>query len=412
MTGLVKKTILSALDNEEKLSVLRAVAEKPGQSITELRKNTGMSYSTLHKYLNQLDRAGFLASRPVSDVRLKKVYSPTDLCVTVSAQELVTKKPVQNAKLREALLDAGVSTAFADELSMSGTTNEAAQASLSSKIAEIQKASQVLRSLYSTSVSRVLSDNAWVREKTALGELEVMNYTNNFMSLFHDLKPVFERGLVLNGKQLTRKPKRLLSALSIAAQLIQRTQNFTDEHVLREFNFMIAEFSGKVLENELKEALQFFIYQCDATQHTTIELCDSAPPYRRYEKVTETSFKKLEREAARVNDTLISLLRDEKRRGKKFSELSIAWKSFKGKPAPTDLACAVINSPASGVQTSKSVIVPYNFSGLAQVFRLNVPSPADNRKALSVLDGYRREFEKQSRLAALGNVKAYCTLLR
>ncbi|MBI4214678.1 hypothetical protein HY546_01660 [archaeon] len=332
------------------------------------------------------------------------------MTATISAKGLVLEKPVQNSKLLEALLEAGVTRQLAEDIAKAGVTSEAAQTALTTRISEIQKANSVIRSLYASSTSKCLSESAWLREKTSIGTLKVENYSNNFLSITHDLRPVFENGLVINGKPVTRKPKRLLSALSIAVQLIQHTQGLTEEHVMRDFNFMIADFSRRARDGELNEALQFFVYQCDATQPTQIEINSHCPLALKSEKMTDTPIGKMEKEAKRVSDALVSLMRDEKEYGKEFKNISIAWKSPNGTLVPEGLACSVKESHADGALAPCGETIPYGFTGFAQVFRLNNGTTSDEKNARTLLEEYRREFESQKRMSLFGRVRAYCVL--
>ncbi|OGI16048.1 hypothetical protein A3K63_02120 [Candidatus Micrarchaeota archaeon RBG_16_49_10] len=67
--------VCKALNCETKLRIVDLIFRKGSKSITDVRNGLNLSFSTTHKYLNQLEEANILSSNEVTENnRKKKIY--------------------------------------------------------------------------------------------------------------------------------------------------------------------------------------------------------------------------------------------------------------------------------------------------------------------------------------------------
>src|SRR3990172_6046416 len=86
LTDIAKK--VKALDNPVKLNILSSLVESGSLSISEIAKKLSINFSTAHKYLEQLQAAGMVTSRQISDNRLKRMFFVKDFCIELSPKNL------------------------------------------------------------------------------------------------------------------------------------------------------------------------------------------------------------------------------------------------------------------------------------------------------------------------------------
>ena len=79
---------LQALDNEVKLKILALLVEEGSKSITDISKDLDINFSTAHKYLEQLEAAGLVTSKQVSENRLKRLFYVKDFDIELSPKGL------------------------------------------------------------------------------------------------------------------------------------------------------------------------------------------------------------------------------------------------------------------------------------------------------------------------------------
>jgi len=78
-----------ALDREEKLKIVNLIAKDGEDSVTDVRKKLNLSFSTTHKYLNELEDAGILkSSLKTIGGRQKRMYSLTDFQIILDPLKL------------------------------------------------------------------------------------------------------------------------------------------------------------------------------------------------------------------------------------------------------------------------------------------------------------------------------------
>ena len=75
---------IKAVDNPIKLKILALLIEEGSKSITDISKDLDINFSTTHKYLEQLEAAGLVTSKQVSENRLKRLFYINDFDVQLS----------------------------------------------------------------------------------------------------------------------------------------------------------------------------------------------------------------------------------------------------------------------------------------------------------------------------------------
>ena len=67
---------IKALGKKDKLDIINLILLKGEKSITDVRNELKLSFSTSHKYLDELEKAGLLKSKiEKKGKRIKKLYS-------------------------------------------------------------------------------------------------------------------------------------------------------------------------------------------------------------------------------------------------------------------------------------------------------------------------------------------------
>jgi len=79
-----------ALNNNTKLSILSLLAEEGTKSVTDVSKNLKINFSTAHKYLEQLEKAGLVKSRQETRNRLKRMFTIQDFSINLSPKRIVS----------------------------------------------------------------------------------------------------------------------------------------------------------------------------------------------------------------------------------------------------------------------------------------------------------------------------------
>lgn len=91
-----------ALNEKEKLQIVDLILTKGKKSITDVKSELNLNFSTAHRYLNELENAGILTSeKTIEGGRQKKMYSvrkfkftldPISLSSLVGGDSIKTKK--------------------------------------------------------------------------------------------------------------------------------------------------------------------------------------------------------------------------------------------------------------------------------------------------------------------------------
>ena len=76
------------LDNEVKLRILALLTETGAKSITDISKQLNLKFSTAHKYLEQLERTGFVRSKQEHENRLKRMFYIQDFYININPSNI------------------------------------------------------------------------------------------------------------------------------------------------------------------------------------------------------------------------------------------------------------------------------------------------------------------------------------
>jgi len=92
---------IQAIDNEVKLKILALLVEEGSKSITDISKDLSINFSTAHKYLEQLEAAELVASKQISENRMKRMFTIKDFNIDVSPKgisEMLNRKTTTETK--------------------------------------------------------------------------------------------------------------------------------------------------------------------------------------------------------------------------------------------------------------------------------------------------------------------------
>jgi ribonucleoside-triphosphate reductase len=109
--------IFKALDREEKLKIVNLIAKEGENSVTDVKKKLKLSFSTAHKYLNDLEKSGILKSTmKITGGREKKLYSLTDFEITLNPRNIFAQN---ENKMPESIIQIVDSQGLPQELKIS-----------------------------------------------------------------------------------------------------------------------------------------------------------------------------------------------------------------------------------------------------------------------------------------------------
>jgi DNA-binding transcriptional ArsR family regulator len=81
---------LKVLDNEVKLKILALLADTGAKSITDISRILNLNFSTAHKYLEQLERVGFVRSQQETGNRLKRMFYIQNFIINLTPRNIST----------------------------------------------------------------------------------------------------------------------------------------------------------------------------------------------------------------------------------------------------------------------------------------------------------------------------------
>ncbi len=99
LTSVAEK--VQALGNDVKLKILALLIEEGSKSITDISKELNINFSTAHKYLEQLEAAGLVSSKQISENRMKRMFTIRDFDLALSPtgiSEMINGKSEKEAK--------------------------------------------------------------------------------------------------------------------------------------------------------------------------------------------------------------------------------------------------------------------------------------------------------------------------
>jgi DNA-binding transcriptional ArsR family regulator len=293
LTDLAKK--ISALDNPVKLNILSLLVESGSLSITDVAKKLDLNFSTAHKYLEQLEAAGLVTSKEISDVRLKRQFTVKNFDITLSPEAIskgyfkkaaegkdfiildARSKPVafKQKNFIERFVDAGVPLNLIQEGLediKSKIYNEVSLIELENAFIEYLKSrgKKIDEALKVCETEGIFSEDAFAhlikkRNETQLineaieGEIHIENLGKaKLMNFSHDLH-------VLEILGLNSPPKNIDDFLNQLIDVIKDCQEIVlGKHVFDTFNYFLAPFVSKLSDAELTKILENFFKKMDS----------------------------------------------------------------------------------------------------------------------------------------------------
>ena len=289
---------LRALDNEVKLKILALLIEEGSKSITDISKELDINFSTAHKYLEQLEAAGLVTSKQVSENRLKRLFYVRDFDIELSPKglsELISGKKKESTKGKfKVLNEKGELVDFDEKLFAQkylkrgmprGTIVNALNTILEQAYNDVTLLE--LRQLFKKELEKKVENINDVFEqieeadkhkrtyahlmdlvhpealdKHANGDIFIRNLRDpKLFNFVHDLKGTITHGI--QGK----RPKTLhdlfaqtLIAIKAISEYVYPTQAF------QSFNYQIAPLAANLSESELSKELKDFLTALETTK--------------------------------------------------------------------------------------------------------------------------------------------------
>lgn len=288
--GEIAKKI-SVLDNEVKLKILALLIEEGSKSITDIARDLNLNFSTAHKYLEQLEASGLVASKQVSENRLKRLFTIKDFDIELSpkgiSQILSGSKETKGTKKGlKVLNENGALVDFDDKLfaqkylkrgmpqgTIVSTLNAALEQAYDSITLlelrrlfkeELKKKTENVRSVFeqiedSDKHKRTYEHIMEVFHPEALnmhagGDIFIKNlYSPNLSNFIHDIRSIAIHGT--NGKKPTNLQeffKQILFAIDFVSTFVTGKQAFDS------FNYFIAPLAKNLNDYELRKLLKEF----------------------------------------------------------------------------------------------------------------------------------------------------------
>lgn len=338
---------LKVLDNEVKLRILALLTESGAKSITDIAKQLNLNFSTAHKYLEQLEHAGFVRSKQETENRLKRMFYIQDFCIHVDPDNIASilrGQAVEHGE--EAYADFSVITdygklerfnkfKFAKPYLDRGIPKntiehsfEAIQSQIYTGISliELRNMFELAIKKQNSSISTAMSNIAGSRTqiKTFLnyistqypkaidlhvnGDIFIENLGTPYLFNFsHDLSAItlFDdiSGLKDYLTQLTSIIKKLADL-------------YVPEHALDSFNYFISRYTSKLSEDKVNLLLREFVHaieQLGIKMYIGIDM--GMPKYLKLERTINFLPEDLmgyEVEAAKNAERMISIIKDAK----------------------------------------------------------------------------------------------------
>jgi predicted transcriptional regulator len=284
---------LRVLDNEVKFQILALLTETGAKSITDISKQLNLNFSTAHKYLEQLEKVGFLRSKQETENRLKRMFYVQDFYINVNPRNvsqilrgekvdmdedaygqfnLITDsgklERFNKFKFAQAYIDLGVPKSTIEVIFDSikskiyeGITwrelktffNESLSNRL--KIANLALNKVNDNELYDNTIkSKLLVSNSKALQDHVDGKIFISNLSNvKLFNLVHDI-----RALIIHGVS-GKAPETLKELFDDLFMVMNREEFRGITHLLENFNYFIAPLAKNMSDAELyNELLLFF----------------------------------------------------------------------------------------------------------------------------------------------------------
>lgn len=300
VTDFINK--VKCLDSADKLRILELLIRDGEKSITDVRKELRLSFSTTHKFLTEMEKSGLLSSRTTVDKKLKKLYKVEDFNLQLSPESIINlfrtstrqiEKPYgikvidSDGEIREFGLEdlkkictgSGVSiwitnrvvdsikNKLHDGLSISEVRNYVLNR-LREEIESLGKTVDKLTAseLFGVNTLFQLFESKNLKEALR-AHIECDMHIRNVasmkpISIQHDMRLTLQNGLVFGNKKLTEPASRLNSLLDHFRVLIEEaSQDIVVVHGFDHFNVFLAPYTKNMSYMEIKQALREFLFK-------------------------------------------------------------------------------------------------------------------------------------------------------
>jgi ribonucleoside-triphosphate reductase len=293
---------VKCLDNTDKLRILELLVRDGERSITDIRKQLRMSFSTAHKFLTDMQKSGMLSSRNVVDGKLKKLYKVEDFNIQLSPETIIDMMRVPDKKetkefeikvvgsdgemtkfsltdLKKMVVDTGVSFWIADRVIDSLKDKLENNLSISEIRNHVLKRIRdeigiLTQTIHQVTASEIFGSNTIFQmfENRNLKNLLDAHVNCDLhirnvgpikpISIQHDFPITLKNGLIFNGKVLATPASRLNVALDHLRVLIEEASNdIISVHGFDHFNVFFAPYIKGLDHASLEQNIREFLYK-------------------------------------------------------------------------------------------------------------------------------------------------------
>ncbi|MBI2543013.1 MAG: winged helix-turn-helix transcriptional regulator [Candidatus Aenigmarchaeota archaeon] len=277
-----------ALDSEGKFKIVELIAKEGENSITDVRNKLKLSFSTAHKYLNELEKADILKSDvKIDNGRQKKLYVLKnfkinfDVLSSVSKQDSIgdssfhivnaegLPEEFKTSQLRQKLMDIGIPVWLVESV-LSKISNEVyGGISISSLESLILRILLEEKKIFDSSVEKLSSTRIFgdyslqniMKEKKLESSIKMYNeggidiYNIGIpkpVSILHDLRPILKNGL-----SEQQPPKNLYDVLNYLRTILEMSKkDIAGPQAFNHLNVFLAPFISGLNVIQLKEMME------------------------------------------------------------------------------------------------------------------------------------------------------------
>lgn len=331
---------LAVLDNKVKLRILALLADTGAKSITDISKILNLNFSTAHKYLEQLERVGFVKSKQETENRLKRMFYIQEFYINLTPRnvskilrgehiergdspygdfDIITDdgnlEPFNELKFAKKYLDFGIPKYTLDVIFSSiknqlynGITlielREIFIRELNNRLKTITSALTKIGNESDTYFDFINKKHKSLINKHMAGDIFISNLNNNLINFVHDLKAISDLGF-------EKRPTNLQEFL---AELVKVTNkvNVAGPQLYDSFNYFIAKYTEGLSEETIREHVTKFV---TAIKHPYISLELGVPTFinklkvDKFDEKNKEDYSKYNNIALKLVPLLVNILR-------------------------------------------------------------------------------------------------------
>ena len=283
---------LKVLDNEVKLKILALLTESGAKSVTDISKQLNLNFSTAHKYLEQLEHAGFVRSKQEHENRLKRMFyiqdfyislSPSNISKILKCEELDrpadeygnfniitddgTLEKFDKFKFAKPYMDAGIPKSTIETV-FNTIKGQVYNNSMLMQLKYLFDQELVNRvNIFSSAINKIkeenMHDNSIKRKLLLSDPSAIQNHINGnifiqnlntarLLSFVHDIRALIIHGI--SGKQ----PKDLDELFDNIITVINNEELQNSPQCLESFNYFIAPLANNLTDKQIEDKLSVF----------------------------------------------------------------------------------------------------------------------------------------------------------